>query len=105
MSVGGRECGGPAVWPQRTPLRRRVASLQDFIRAADERLDDYLRRLDEGDIEEGGTGGGGVLDRIKPLAKLAAMAMIANLTGIDGMDQTRIFTAHALRAWLGGRSW
>ena len=33
-------------------------SLQDFIRAADERLDDYLRRLDEGDIEEGGTGGG-----------------------------------------------
>jgi hypothetical protein len=32
--------------------------LQDFIRAADERLDDYLRRLDEGDIEEGGTGGG-----------------------------------------------
>jgi len=32
-------------------------SLQDFIRAADERLDDYLRRLDEGDIEEGGTGG------------------------------------------------
>jgi len=30
-------------------------SLQDFIRAADERLDDYLRRLDEGDIEEGGT--------------------------------------------------
>jgi hypothetical protein len=33
-------------------------SLQEFIRAADERLDDYLRRLDEGDIEEGGTGGG-----------------------------------------------
>src|ERR1700730_2925954 len=33
-------------------------SLQDFIRAADERLDDYLRRLDEGDVEEGGTGGG-----------------------------------------------
>src|ERR1700730_9906556 len=28
-------------------------SLQDFIRAADERLDDYLRRLDEGDVEEG----------------------------------------------------
>ncbi len=33
-------------------------SLQNFIRAADERLDDYLRRLDEGDVEEGGTGGG-----------------------------------------------
>jgi hypothetical protein len=29
-------------------------SLQDFIRAADERLDDYLRRLDEGDVEENG---------------------------------------------------
>ena len=33
-------------------------SLQDFIRAADGRLADYLRRLDEGDVEEGGTGGG-----------------------------------------------
>jgi hypothetical protein len=32
-------------------------SLQDFIRAADERIDDYSRQLDEGDIEEGGTGG------------------------------------------------
>jgi transposase len=41
-------------------------SLQDFIRAADERLDDYLRRLDEGDIEEGGTGGGA---RTKNLAE------------------------------------
>src|ERR1019366_6657379 len=36
-------------------------SLQDFIRAADERLDDYLRRL-----EEGGTGGGA---RTKNLAE------------------------------------
>src|ERR1700688_3585049 len=33
-------------------------SLQEFIRAADERLDDYLRRRAEGDVEEGGTGGG-----------------------------------------------
>ena len=41
-------------------------SLQDFICAADERLDDYLRRLDEGDIEEGGTGGGA---RTKNLAE------------------------------------
>jgi hypothetical protein len=32
--------------------------LNKFIRAADQRLDDYLRRLDEGDVEEGGTGGG-----------------------------------------------
>ncbi len=41
-------------------------SLQNFIRAADERLDDYLRRLDEGDVEEGGTGGGA---RTKNLAE------------------------------------
>jgi transposase len=34
------------------------ASLEQFIRKADERLAEYLRRLDEGDIEEGGTGGG-----------------------------------------------
>ena len=33
-------------------------SLAKFIRAADERLDDYLKRLDESDVEEGGTGGG-----------------------------------------------
>ena len=32
-------------------------SLQEFIRAAGQRLDDYLRRLDESDVEEGGTGG------------------------------------------------
>jgi transposase len=60
-------------------------SLQDFIRAADERLEDYLRRLDEGDVEEGGTGGG---VRTKNLAeKIAALretrgryaAMLADL--------------------------
>jgi len=45
-------------------------SLQDFSRAADERLDDYLRRLDAGDGEEGGTGG----VRTKNLAeKIAAL--------------------------------
>jgi transposase len=32
-------------------------SLEKFIRAADERLDDYLRRLDEGDVAAAGTGG------------------------------------------------
>jgi hypothetical protein len=32
--------------------------LNKFIRAADQRLDDYLRRFDEGDVEEGGTAGG-----------------------------------------------
>ncbi len=33
------------------------ASLEQFIRKADERLADYLRRLDDSDVEEGGTGG------------------------------------------------
>src|SRR5450432_3828870 len=33
-------------------------SLETFIRAADERLDDYLRRLYQGDVAESGTGGG-----------------------------------------------
>jgi len=32
-------------------------SLEKFIRAADERLDEYLRRLDEGDVTETGTSG------------------------------------------------
>jgi transposase len=45
-------------------------SLQDFIRAADDRLDEYLQRLDEGDVTEGGTGGA----RTKNLAeKIAAL--------------------------------
>ena len=34
------------------------ASLEQFIGKADERLADYLQRLDKGDVEEGGTGGG-----------------------------------------------
>src|SRR6202795_3145187 len=33
-------------------------SLEKFIRAADERLDEYLGRLDHGDVAESGTGGG-----------------------------------------------
>ena len=33
-------------------------SLRQYIDAADKRLTDYLRRLDEGDVAEGGTGGG-----------------------------------------------
>jgi hypothetical protein len=45
-------------------------SLKEFIRAADQRLDDYLRRLDEGDVEEGGTGGGA---RTKNLAETIAV--------------------------------
>jgi len=38
------------------------ASLEQFIRASDERLADYLRQLDTGDVEEGGTGGSRVPD-------------------------------------------
>lgn len=42
------------------------ASLERFIRDADERLADYMRRLDGGDVEEGGTGGG---SRVPDLAE------------------------------------
>jgi transposase len=34
------------------------ASLRQYLDAADKRLADYLRRLDEGDVAEGGTGSG-----------------------------------------------
>ncbi len=34
-----------------------LSSLEKFIKAADERLDEYLKRLDEGDVVEAGTGG------------------------------------------------
>ena len=34
------------------------ASLQEFIRAADVRLNEYLERLDHGDVEDGATSGG-----------------------------------------------
>ena len=34
------------------------SSLQAFIRAADERLNEYLERLDHGDVEDGATNGG-----------------------------------------------
>src|SRR6266446_8242032 len=42
------------------------ASLTQFIRKSDERLAEYLKRLDDGDVEEGGTGGG---SRVKNLAE------------------------------------
>jgi transposase len=42
------------------------ASLEQFIRTADERLAGYLQRLDDGDTEEGGTGGG---SRVQGLAE------------------------------------
>src|SRR5207237_2253095 len=46
------------------------ASLAKFIRAADERLEEYLERLDEGDVAENGTHGA----RVKNLAdKIATL--------------------------------
>ena len=40
-------------------------SLEKFIKAVDERLEEYLKRLDEGDVEEAGTDG----SRVKNLAE------------------------------------
>jgi len=40
-------------------------SLEKFIKAVDERLEEYLKRLDEGDVEEAGTEG----SRVKHLAE------------------------------------
>jgi transposase len=81
-------------------------SLREFIRAADERLDDYLARLDEGDVADGASAGGA---RTKNLAeKIAALsekrgryqAMLAQLerTGEDQISLTdpdsRAMAAH-----------
>ena len=82
------------------------SSLREFIRRADEWLEDYLKRLDEGDVEDGTTGGGA---RTKNLAeKIAALnekrgryqAMLAQLdrTGEDQISLTdpdsRAMAAH-----------
>jgi transposase len=82
------------------------SSLRAFIRAADERLEDYLKRLDEGDVADGATSGG---TRTKNLAeKIAALsekrrrynAMLAQLerTGEDQISLTdpdsRAMAAH-----------
>ena len=82
------------------------SSLREFIRRADEWLEDYLKRLDEGDVEDGATGGGA---RTKNLAeKIAALsekrgryqAMLAQLdrTGEDQISLTdpdsRAMAAH-----------
>ena len=82
------------------------ASLCTFIRAADERLNEYLERLDYGDVEDGTTSGGA---RTKNLAeKIAALgakrgryqAMLAQLerTGEDQISLTdpdsRAMAAH-----------
>jgi transposase len=82
------------------------SSLREFICRADERLEDYLKRLDVGDVEDGATGGGA---RTKNLAeKIAALnekrgryqAMLAQLdrTGEDQISLTdpdsRAMAAH-----------
>jgi transposase len=82
------------------------SSLRTFIRAADERLEDYLKRLDEGDVDDGATSGGA---RTKDLAeKIGALrekrgrysAMLAQLerTGEDQISLTdpdsRAMAAH-----------
>src|SRR6202451_3938204 len=82
------------------------ASLRAFIRTADERLNQYLERLDHSDVEDGATGGGA---RTKNLAeKIAALnekrgryqAMLAQLdrTGEDQISLTdpdsRAMAAH-----------
>ena len=82
------------------------SSLREFIRRADEWLEDYLKRLDEGDVEDSATGGGA---RMKNLAeKIAALnekrgryqAMLAQLdrTGEDQISLTdpdsRAMAAH-----------
>ena len=82
------------------------SSLQAFIRAADERLNEYLERLDHSDVEDGATRGGA---RTKNLAeKIVALgekrgryqAMLAQLerTGEDQISLTdpdsRAMAAH-----------
>ena len=82
------------------------SSLRAFIRAADERLEDFFKRLDEGDVADGATSGG---TRTKNLAeKIAALsekrgryqAMLAQLerTGEDQISLTdpdsRAMAAH-----------
>jgi transposase len=53
-------------------------SLEKFIKAADERVDEYLRRLDEGDVAEAGAGGA----RTKNLAeKIEALRNKRDLYG------------------------
>ena len=66
-------------------------SLETFIKAADERLADYLKRLDEGDATEAATGGARVknlAEKIEALAKKRGRydAMLKQLEG-TGDDQ------------------
>ena len=65
------------------------SSLRAFIRAADERLEDYLKRLDEGDVEDGATSGGArtrnLAEKIAALSKKRGryQAMLAQLERTD----------------------
>jgi transposase len=62
------------------------SSLRAFIRAADERLEDYLKRLDEGDGADGATSGGA---RTKNLAAIEMMlvsfALFSRREGPEGL--------------------
>jgi len=72
------------------------SSLREFIHAADERLDDYLARLDASDIEDGATTGGArtknLAEKIEALRKKRGRyeAMLAQLdrTGEDQISLT-----------------
>jgi transposase len=82
------------------------ASLREFIRAADERLSEYLERLDHGDAEDGATSGGArtknLVEKIAALAKKRGryQALLAQLerTGEDQISLTdsdsRAMAAH-----------
>ena len=80
-------------------------SLEKFIKGADERLDDCLKRLDEGDVAETGTGGARVknlAEKIEALSKKRSQydAMLKQLerTGEDQLSLTdpdsRAMAAH-----------
>ena len=68
------------------------SSLREFIRAADERLDDYLARLDASDAEDGATTGGARTKisprRSKPCARSAAVTKRCWLS-LTGPARTR----------------
>ncbi len=64
------------------------SSLEQFIRKSDERLTEYLKRLDDGDVEEGGTRGG---SRVKSLAeKIAAIRAKSDRLKslLEGLDRS-----------------
>jgi transposase len=82
------------------------SSMRAFIRAADERLDDYLARLDASDVEDGGSAGGArtknLAEKIEALRKkrgrYEAMLAQLNRTGEDQISLTdpdsRAMAAH-----------